>query len=167
MKKLLLCFLVLVCANTSFAQYFTLSPTGFVSENKNEYLVIDAPGVKQDELYKNVLNVINTLYSNPQKGLHVVAGESINLSAYQKTAFKLSSGVMSYVYDVDYTLSFQFKEGKIRVNRPTFEAGFRNYNGTWAKLNPSRAFFKNNGEVKSEKNYNQVISSSMTLSKRF
>ncbi|MET0462283.1 MAG: DUF4468 domain-containing protein [Chitinophagaceae bacterium] len=156
MKKVRFFLMFLLVAQLSYGQYFTLTPDGFVSDSKADYVVIDFPGVTKNDLYRNVLNAINTLYSNPQDGLSVVAGESITLSAYQRKAIKASAGIMTYDYDVDYTLSFLFKDGKIRVNSPTFEASMKNYNGTWAKLNVSRAYFKKNGDVKSEKHVDGV-----------
>ena len=156
MRKFRFCALLLLVSQLCFGQHFTLSPNGFVSSTKSDYVVIEVAGVSKENLYKNVLNAINVLYSNPQEGLNVVAGESINLNGYQRKAIKANAGVMTYDYDVDYTLSFLFKDGKIRVNSPTFVASMQNYNGTWAKLNVSRAYFKKNGEVKSEKHFNEV-----------
>lgn len=147
--------LIFITQNVS-AQYFKLHPQGFLTEDKQDYKVLEVTGQKQSQLYVNVLNAINTLYSNPQKGLSTVEGESISLTAYKKKAFKGSGGIMTYDYDVDYTLSFLFKDGKIRVNAPVFEAGFMNYNGTWNNMNVQRSYFKGNGDVKSEKNYKQI-----------
>jgi len=156
MKTFFSCVAILLFVSFSQAQYFTLTPNGFVADNKNDFAVVEIPGVKQDELYKNVLNAINTIYSNPQNGLNVVSGESISLSATQTKAIKSSAGIMTYDYDIDYTLSFLFKDGKIRINSPKFEAYMQNYNGTWNTLNIKKAYFKNNGEIKSEKNYKQI-----------
>lgn len=156
MKRVLFCLVLLLVAEISFAQYFELKPNGFMSKDQKDYIVVEVAGAKQKELYTNVLNAINTLYTNPQNGLNVLDGESISLSASKRRAFKASAGIMNYDYDADYTLSFLFKDGKIRVNSPKLQAGFRNYNGTWNEMNFSRVYFKNNGEIKSEKNYSQV-----------
>ncbi|MBE9601990.1 hypothetical protein [Pedobacter sp. MC2016-24] len=76
--------------------------------------------------YKNVLNAINTIYRNPQKGLSVVEGESISITAYEEgvLSIKLSNGLGKTLrkYDLSYKLTFLFKDGKIRINSPDFEA---------------------------------------------
>ncbi|WP_286709297.1 MULTISPECIES: hypothetical protein [Sphingobacterium] len=59
---------LLLFTNLVFPQYFTLAPTGFVSKENLDYTVVEVPGVKQQELYDNVLKSINSLYSNPKEG---------------------------------------------------------------------------------------------------
>jgi hypothetical protein len=156
MKKIRFCFIFLLIAQLSFGQYFTLTPDGFVSETKADYVVVEVPGAKKEDLYKNVLNAINSLYSNPQEGLSLLAGESITLSAYKSKAIKANTGLITNDYDVDYVLSFLFKDGKIRVNSPTFSAAMRSNSGNWVKLDVSRAYFKKNGDTKSEKHLKGV-----------
>lgn len=117
--------LVLV-TQLSFAQYFKLTDKGFVSNENHDFAVVEVPNVKQMDVYKNVLNAINSLYSNPQKGLSVLEGESITLTAYEEKSLPVRHGggglgKSNYQYDLSYTLSFLFKDGKIRMNSPTFE----------------------------------------------
>lgn len=119
----------------SFAQYFKLTDKGFVSNENHDFAVVEVPNVKQMDVYKNVLNAINSLYSNPQKGLSVLEGESITLTAYEEKALPVRHGggglgKSNYAYDLSYTLSFLFKDGKIRMNSPTFELR-RWYEGTF------------------------------------
>ncbi len=132
----ILCIAILVLfTQLSFAQYFKLTPQGFVSNDDSDFTVVNVPNVKQKDLYKNVLNAINSMYSNPQKGLNVVDGESISLTAYEENALPVRHsaggfGKVNYKYDLSYTLSFLFKDGKIRINTPTFECR-RWYEGTY------------------------------------
>nr|WP_199158472.1 DUF4468 domain-containing protein [Pedobacter sp. ASV2] len=126
MKKTLNLAILLLAAQLSFAQYFKLTDKGFVSTDNTDFTVVNVPNIKQKDLYKNVLNAINSMYSNPQKGLNVVDGESISITAYEEKALPVKHkaggfGKTSYKYDLSYTLSFLFKDGKIRINRPTFE----------------------------------------------
>lgn len=126
MKKTLNLAILLLAAQLSFAQYFKLTNKGFVSTDNTDFTVVNVPNIKQKDLYKNVLNAINSMYSNPQKGLNVVDGESISITAYEEKALPVKHkaggfGKTSYKYDLSYTLSFLFKDGKIRINRPTFE----------------------------------------------
>lgn len=134
-KKAFSIVIILLVTQLSFGQYFKLTPQGFVSNDNNEFTVVNVPNAKQKDLYKNVLNAINTMYSNPQKGLNVVEGESISLTAYEEKALPVRHsaggfGKGNYKYDLSYTLSFLFKDGKIRINSPVFECK-RWYEGTY------------------------------------
>ena len=125
-KKAFSILILLLVTQLSFAQYFKLTPQGFVSNDNSDFTVVNVPNAKQMDLYKNVLNAINTMYSNPQKGLNVVEGESITLTAYEEKALPVRHsaggfGKGNYKYDLSYTLSFLFKDGKIRINSPVFE----------------------------------------------
>lgn len=116
----------LLVTQLSFAQYFKLTPSGFLSNEKNDFTVVDVPNVKQKDLYRNTLNAINSIFKNPQKGLSVVEGESISITAYEEKVLpvKLSNGLGKTIrkYDISYKLTFLFKDGKIRINSPDFEA---------------------------------------------
>ncbi|AYZ35165.1 hypothetical protein EGY07_06065 [Chryseobacterium indologenes] len=83
----------------------------------------------------------------------MVSGQAITLAAYKNKGLKVSAGISPVYYNVDYTLSFLFKNGKIRGNSPTFNAEIMNYNGTWNKMNVKKFYFKGNGEPKGEKNH--------------
>ena len=134
-KRIISITILLLVTQQSFAQYFELTSQGFVSNNDSDYTVVDIPKLKQKDLYKNVLNTINSMYSNPQKGLNVVEGESISLTAYEEKALPVRHsgggfGKTNYKYDLSYTLSFLFKDGKIRINSPTVECR-RWYEGSY------------------------------------
>lgn len=134
-KKAFSIVIFLLVTQLSFGQYFKLTPQGFVSNDNSDFTVVNVPNAKQKDLYKNVLNAINTMYSNPQKGLNVVEGESISLTAYEEKALPVRHsaggfGKGNYKYDLSYTLSFLFKDGKIRINSPVFECK-RWYEGTY------------------------------------
>ncbi|MEN5195561.1 hypothetical protein [Sphingobacterium faecium] len=135
MKKIFSMAVLVLLTQLSFAQYFKLTDKGFVSSENHDFAVVEVPNVKQMDVYKNVLNAINSLYSNPQKGLSVLEGESITLTAYEEKALPVRHGgsglgKSNYEYDLSYTLSFLFKDGKIRMNSPTFELR-RWYEGTF------------------------------------
>lgn len=134
-KKAFSIVIFLLVTQLSFGQYFKLTPQGFVSNDNSDFTLVNVPNAKQKDLYKNVLNAINTMYSNPQKGLNVVEGESISLTAYEEKALPVRHsaggfGKGNYKYDLSYTLSFLFKDGKIRINSPVFECK-RWYEGTY------------------------------------
>lgn len=173
-KKALSMAIFVLVAQLSFAQYFKLTPKGFASNDNNEFTVVNVPNVKKMDLYKNVLNVINSIYKNPQKGLSVVEGESISITAYEEEVLpiKLSNGLGKTIrkYDLSYKLTFLFKDGKIRINSPDFEAkryiestyrGSSGWTGDeWVTLNLIKVgksklyLFEDDGKVRFEDAYN-------------
>lgn len=173
MKKMLGIVILVLVTQMSFAQYFKLTPKGFVSNDNSDYTVVEVPNVKQMDLYKNVLNAINSIYRNPQKGLSVVEGESISIAAYEEEVLpiKLSNGLGKTLrkYDLSYTLTFLFKDGKIRINSPAFEArryvegsykGASGWSGDeWVTLSLKKVgksklyLFEDNGKVRFEDAY--------------
>ena len=166
--------ILLLVTQLSFAQYFKLTPAGFLSNEKNDFTVLDVPNVKQKDLYRNMLNAINSIFKNPQKGLSVVEGESISITAYEEKVLpiKLSNGLGKTIrkYDLSYKLTFLFKDGKIRINNPDFEA--RRYVGStyrgasgwtgdeWVTLNLVKVgksklyLFEDDGKIRFEDAYN-------------
>ncbi len=118
--------LLLLTQTASLAQYFTLTPNGFVSEDNSDYIVVDFPGIRKDELYTNVLNALNTIYLNPKESLSVVEGESITINAYESKIIPSRVQVTLFSskifqHDLSYTLSILFKDEKIRINSPSFQ----------------------------------------------
>lgn len=174
MKKILNTIVLLLITQMGFTQYFTLTPNGFVSEDKNDYIVIDVPNAKQNDLYKNVLNALSAMYKNPKDALSLIEGESITLNGYEEKVIlykdkisPLQIGKTTYQYDLSYTLSILFKDGKIRFNRPTFECrrwyedGYRSgWASGWTYLhlvkgkNAKAAIFGQKGEIMAEESYN-------------
>ena len=173
MKKVLSIVMLVLVTQLSFAQYFKLTPKGFVSNDNSDFTVVEVPNVKQKDLYKNVLNAINSLYKNPQKGLSVVEGESISITAYEEEVLpvKLSNGLGKTIrkYDLSYKITFLFKDGKIRINSPDFEAkryvegtyrGASGWSGDeWVTLKLTKVgksklyLFEDNGKVRFEDAY--------------
>ncbi|MCL7987438.1 DUF4468 domain-containing protein [Sphingobacterium sp. lm-10] len=170
MKKIIYLVVLLLFAELGYAQYFTLTPSGFVSNDRAEYTVIDFPNVKQEVLYKNVLNALSSMYRDPKEVLSLIDGEGITIKGYEKEVIAdkvkispLQIGKTTYKYDISYTLSIQFKDDKVRINRPSFEcrrwyeSGYKSGWATgWTYLalvkdkNAKYAVFDKNGQIISQ-----------------
>lgn len=173
MRKIVTILTLLLFSQLSFAQYFTLTPKGFLSESESEYIVIDVPNSTQADLYKSVLNALSIMYNDPKEVLSLVEGESITLNAYEPEVITykdkvspLQIGKTTYKYDLSYSISMLFKDGKIRFNRPTFECRrwYENgYKGGWTSgwtylhlvkgKDAKSAIFDKNGEIISQEAY--------------
>ena len=120
MKKLLL----LVCLVTSIANAqtakFELTPAGFINADSpsDDYLVINAPGKTQEELYKDVLSHLHGKYVNPDIALSTIDGELITINGTASNAIRRNN---MHVFDMDYTYTIRFKQGKVRVDAPAFK----------------------------------------------
>ncbi|TDS13264.1 hypothetical protein [Sphingobacterium paludis] len=167
MKKSGLVITLLLLAQLCFAQYFTLTPKGFLAENQADYVVLDFPNVKQAELYKRVQRALVSMYKDPKEVLSFIEGESITVNGYQPDAISnkrranaIAIAKATYEYDLSYSLSILFKDEKIRFNRPTFECrrwyegGYKsNWATGWSYLplvkekNNTAAIFDNKGQI--------------------
>ncbi len=144
MKQFFTIIALTLLAPLSFAQYFTLTPNGFLSEGKNNYTVVDFPNTKQNNIYKNVLHALNTMYKDPKKVLTLVDGESITINGYEEYVIPhraksnpIQIGKTNYEFDVSYTISILFKDNKMRINSPTFECRrwmTTDYSAKWVYL---------------------------------
>lgn len=101
----------------------------FEAKGSENFYVIEYKGKSASELYTNVLSSISTLYKNPERVLSKVDNVSIKVSATAldvpvprdaediNNVFPQKNDYFAF----DYTLSFQFKDGKIRINPPSLD----------------------------------------------
>lgn len=115
----------------------------FTTSTENEYIVYEAVGYKQNELYDAMLLGISKLFKNPDKVLTKVENQLITVNAISDYCVHYSK----YVYAFSYTIKFQFKDGKIRVDTPIVNAFI-----------PTSGEHKDNvaGWIRTQKNYNEV-----------
>ncbi|HXH99229.1 MAG TPA: DUF4468 domain-containing protein [Sphingobacteriaceae bacterium] len=101
---------------------FSLTSSGFVSASdaSQTYVVFDAPGTNQQELYKKALIYLSGLYTSPKDAISPIDGEAITVNGFAKDAVKMKVLYLNPSWDINYTLSFQFKDGKMRVMQPSF-----------------------------------------------
>ncbi|MFC4212160.1 DUF4468 domain-containing protein [Pedobacter lithocola] len=115
--------LFLALSNAAVAQdkqTFSLTSKGFVSstDTTKNYLVYELPGKTQNELYKKSLIYLSGLYASPKDVLSTIENESITVNAIAPKAIKMKVLYLNPSWDVNYTITFQFKEGKLRISEP-------------------------------------------------
>ena len=105
-----------------FAQdaIFKLTPEGFVSasDDQKKFVVLSFDGKSQQDLYKQTLVFFNTKCVSENDHISTVENESISISSYAGNTIHRNS---MHVFDMDYTISFLFKDGKIRIDAPNFK----------------------------------------------
>lgn len=129
MKKICL-LLFLFIPSMLFAQ-FKLTIDGFVDEKdtSKNYIVYEFEDKSQESLYNSVLMFINKTYRSPKDVINEVKPEMVTISGFQEACISVTKPkkVLGNTYsagggfDLSYNMSFRFKEGKIRIDAPSFE----------------------------------------------
>lgn len=146
---------VLLLAFPSFVNaQFTLTPAGFVStvDSTKNFLVVDAPGLKQADLYKKAMVYLNASFVSPKNVLSVVDGESITINGLAKDAIKMKVLYLNPTWDIDYTITLQFKDGKFRLSEPHINK-ISTYTGDVYRVatigpGPGKEIYNKKGELK-------------------
>ncbi len=119
MKKVFTTVIFLLLATISFSQSFELTNRGFFdsADKEKDYVILDFAGRSQNDLYKQTLLYINTIYKSPKNVISTVENESITVNGYAQNAVKRNA---FNSFNMDYTMVFLFKDGRMRVNVPSF-----------------------------------------------
>lgn len=127
MRKLsLLCFLSLLL-NIIYAQsHFELKPDGFVDrkDSTKNYIVINYEGKTQQELFTMFLEKFTIMYVSPQNVISSVPNSTITINGF--TSDDISYNIF-HTYNMNYSIVFQFKEGKVRINGMSINQLFVSY----------------------------------------
>lgn len=120
----------ILCTFSAKAQ-FKLTVNGFVdsTDNEKDFVVYTFDGESQEKLYTEVLKFINTTYKSPKDVINEVKPEMITISGFQESCISIGKVKnvlgqkmsMTGGYDLKYNISLRFKDGKIRVDAPSFE----------------------------------------------
>lgn len=155
MKKTII-FLLISFFSTSVFSQFKLTIDGFFTEDDKEYLVLNYPEKSAEEMYNQTLMFIHSVYKIPDAVINEVKNEMITVSGFKKDAVGTGKVLGSYlaVWDLQYTISFQFKDDRVRINAPNFECT-GNSDGKETRLvlhgknsivTPTRSLFKKDGK---------------------
>lgn len=119
MKKSIF-ILISVVTTLLQAQSFKLSPLGFVNaeEPSKTYVVLEFPEKTKEEIYKQVMFKLNKMFNSPKDVLSVLENESITINAIDSKRVRRTS---MHSFKNRYTLTLEFKNGKMKINAPIFE----------------------------------------------
>lgn len=116
MKKLLSLSFLVILTTFCFAQnHFILKPQGFVDRNDTtkNYIVINYDGKTQQELFKLFLEKFTIMYVSPQDVISSVPNSTITINGVSDK--DIPYDLLTF-YKLNYTIVFQFKDGKVRIN---------------------------------------------------
>lgn len=100
-------------------QKFVLTPEGFKNTNNLSinYLIIDNPELTKQELYNFTLENIKNTHPSIN-WIKPIKKEIIIIKGFDSEKIKRN---FIHFFDIDYTVSFQFMDGKIKIEAPLFE----------------------------------------------
>lgn len=117
MKRIATLVGIILISLPSFGQYY-LSPNGLRTESGKQFDVYEFEGKSQEDLYKAFYRGLGRVFTSPQTVISPVPNELISvngiLEAHKRG--KISSRIPVYMSIV---MSFEFKDGKVRINTPT------------------------------------------------
>ena len=122
MKKFLLTSIALVCLFMNANAQLVLSPDGFISaaDSTKNYIVVDMKG-EQADLYKQVKGAVLSMFRSPKDVLSESAPEMLTINGFAEDGVVIPKALgLKMTYDVNFTISFKFRDGKIRVDAPSF-----------------------------------------------
>lgn len=109
------------------AQYFELTSSGFINpETGKDYVVLEFPEKSQEDIYNGVVSFINSNYVSPKDVMSLTPTREITLHGIEKKSIRRNA---MHVFDNSYTISFQFKDGKLRINAPGVSIETYRYTG--------------------------------------
>jgi len=156
MKKIISLITLFMCVCSIYAQSFKINQNGnFVSDENKSFIVVEYADKTKQELYNMVKQNIMVSYVNPDK---VISEDGISVISVNGhgTICKFKTGGITSYYKGFYTLSFQFKDGKIRINAPTIimEGAMKNI-ASWYAF---KRLWDKDGKIKEEKQeyYNYI-----------
>ncbi|WP_167597677.1 DUF4468 domain-containing protein [Leeuwenhoekiella sp. ZYFB001] len=115
MKILLL---LLFISTASFAQTWHVTPEGF-KYGDEDYQVAEFKDASAAVLYDRVLAYLHRQYKNPDAALSTIEDTQITVNGFEANAVPRSKG--GNVFDLDYTYTIRFKDGKVRIDAPSLE----------------------------------------------
>lgn len=120
MKKIFQLLLVLCLPVAAHAQYFELTPDGFVnaSDPSKKYVVLEFPDNDQKQAYDKVDQYFQSVTG---KTYDVVRVPNDRISATATEKIEALAGIFKRPYDTQYTLTIRFKDGRIRIDAPSID----------------------------------------------
>lgn len=119
MKKVLF-FIICIFNLPIYAQYFTLGENGLIVKDNPDakFIIVEKPGNTQIELFNQIKNWATQFYVSPKDVISESGNEMITLNGISDKDVWCKKGFGSVSFTTNYTIVFQFKDGKIRVNIP-------------------------------------------------
>lgn len=98
---------------------FDFSTGSFISRQTSEdFVVYEVPSMSASELKTAVFTILSTLYKSPKDAITNISDNMIQLEGYASRVYYTKAGDDSYGKDILFDMVIQFKDGKVRYNKP-------------------------------------------------
>ena len=160
MKRIVLLLMVFI-PYIGFSQ-FILTKDGMVDEKdqSKNYLVYNFEGKTASELYVSVLTALTSHYVSAKDALSKVEGKIISINGIEQNGICYGNfmGGCNRKFDLEYTMTIDFKDNKIRINTPIIgktKGDSFNNNNTYSLVGGGGMFgtystFNKEGKLKDE-----------------
>lgn len=115
---------LLIVMSSSFAQnetQYQLTPNGIVNGTDKEYIVIEADSaLSQKELFEKTQTYLASKFVSPQDVISAFNENTITINWTSHIFYKPGLGKMEAI--VNYTATFLFKDGRVRINNPSINS---------------------------------------------
>lgn len=96
---------------------FILTPNGLKCEDNSDYIILTFEGKQQEELFNSVHLFAGSKFVSPHDVISVSGKEQITLNGVVSTIPWRNP--VSKQCSVNFTITFMFKDGRIRINTPS------------------------------------------------
>lgn len=109
-------------ANGKFKFIYSKERDGFFNNTDNkDFVIITVPGKSASDIKSSIISTLSSMYANPSKVISTLGDNIINVNPHVSDAFQKSyGGNFLWLYSFLYNIKIEIKEGKIKVDSPTF-----------------------------------------------
>jgi hypothetical protein len=162
MKQLLATFLLILVSSISNAQYVSklkMNYEGnFTTQDGKDYDVAVFEDKNAIELFDKVKKNVALIYRSPKDVESNFNDKIISIYGYAPNCVKFNWGISPFILSFHYSLKFQFKDGKIRIEVPILsEMEGAYYYTSLHQLFVAASIFKKNGTLSEKPKKRQVV----------
>lgn len=114
----------LIAQNDSIRFEFTPEGSFLTANEGKDYAVLSCPGLSQEELYNKFYIAVSRLCDSPKDHISYIERQMISYTNIEKEGVTLKGGGSKMTYDVEFTVKMEFKDGRVKIDAPTFIAWY-------------------------------------------
>lgn len=101
---------------------FSFEKGEFVSlQGSDDYVVYEIPNMSASDLKSAVYTSLSSMYKSPKDVITNLSDNMIQLEGYAENLYYFKVGNRIYFNDILFDIVIQFKDGKIRYNKPNIK----------------------------------------------
>lgn len=85
-----------------------------------DFVIITAEGKSASDIKSSIISTLSSMYTNPSNVISTLGDNIINVTAYASDAFIKPFGDTNMYYSFTYNIKIEIKDGKIKVDSPSF-----------------------------------------------